>query len=179
MERHYEWYETVDGDEDLLQGDFVQECPIVIPDPSVPLEPSREVPMRILNYNVVVMSQSCDIVQRKIDLILVCPIWPLGEFANRSENGFFKSTKGKEELRKGNVPGYHLLNKCELDGYKTDLMVVDFRSVYSVALDLILELARRRGRRLRLLPPYREHLSQAFARFFMRVGLPVDIPQFR
>jgi len=35
------------------------------------------------------------------------------------------------------------------------------------------------GRRLRLLPPYREHLSQAFARFFMRVGLPVDIPAFR
>jgi hypothetical protein len=34
------------------------------------------------------------------------------------------------------------------------------------------------GRRLRLLPPYREHLSQAFARFFMRVGLPVDIPPF-
>jgi hypothetical protein len=29
-----------------------------------------------------------------------------------------------------------------------------------------------------LLPPYREHLSQAFARFFMRVGLPVDIPPF-
>ena len=23
------------------------------------------------------------------------------------------------------------------------------------------------------------HLSQAFARFFMRVGLPVDIPAFR
>ena len=32
---------------------------------------------------------------------------------------------------------------------------------------------------LRLLPPYGEHLSQAFARFFMRVGLPVDIPPFK
>jgi hypothetical protein len=29
--------------------------------------------------------------------------------------------------------------------------------------------------RLRLLPPYREHLSQAFARFFMRVGLPQPV----
>jgi hypothetical protein len=29
----------------------------------------------------------------------------------------------------------------------------------------------------RLLPPYREHLSQSFARYFMRVGLPVDIPR--
>lgn len=29
--------------------------------------------------------------------------------------------------------------------------------------------------RLRLRPPYREHLSQAFARFFMRVGLPTGV----
>ena len=34
------------------------------------------------------------------------------------------------------------------------------------------------ARRLRLLPPYREHLSQSFARFFMRVGLPIDTPSF-
>jgi hypothetical protein len=38
---------------------------------------------------------------------------------------------------------------------------------------------RRRSNRLsglRLCPPYREHLAQAFARFFMRVGLPIPIP---
>ena len=29
--------------------------------------------------------------------------------------------------------------------------------------------------RLRLCPPYREHLSQAFARYFMRVGLSINI----
>jgi hypothetical protein len=40
-------------------------------------------------------------------------------------------------------------------------------------------LAAANGKRLRLLPPYREHLSQAFARFFMRVGLPTDIPKFK
>jgi len=38
---------------------------------------------------------------------------------------------------------------------------------------------RKQGNRLRLLPPYREHLAQAFARFFMRVGLPADIPKFK
>ncbi len=36
-------------------------------------------------------------------------------------------------------------------------------------------LAARNEPRLRLLPPYREHLSQAFARFFMRVVLPVEV----
>ena len=173
MEREYPWYDIIDRNEDLLQGDFIKECPVVIP----PSEISGEVEVRIINYNVVVISQSCDLVQRKIDLVLVCPVWPLSEFENRSE--FFKTKKGKEALRQGNVPGYHLLNKCETNGFKTGYLVVDFRSVYSVPFDSILELARKRGRRLRLLPPYREHLSQAFARFFMRVGLPVDIPPFK
>jgi hypothetical protein len=58
-------------------------------------------------------------------------------------------------------------------------LVVDFRNVYSVSFDFLTEWVQRKGRRLRLLSPYREHLSQAFARFFMRVGLPVDIPPFK
>lgn len=54
-------------------------------------------------------------------------------------------------------------------------MVVSFRNVRSVDFDWITASIKQRGKRLRLLPPYREHLSQAFARFFMRVGLPTDI----
>ncbi|MBD5492017.1 MAG: hypothetical protein HDR16_07880 [Lachnospiraceae bacterium] len=41
--------------------------------------------------------------------------------------------------------------------------------------DIAKEMAFKNGKRLRLCPPYREHLSQAFARYFMRVGLPVNI----
>ena len=171
--KEYPWYEVVSRDDDLMQGDFIRDCPVVIP----PSEISDEIEVKIMNYNVVVTSQSCDLVQRKLDLVLVCPIWPLSEFEKRSD--FFKSREGKEALRRGNVPGYHLLNKCEIEGFKTDYLVVDFRSVYSVHFNFLLELAQKKGRRIRLLPPYREHLSQAFARFFMRVGLPVDIPPFK
>ncbi|MHA1579508.1 MAG: hypothetical protein ACTSUQ_07765 [Candidatus Freyarchaeota archaeon] len=173
MVREYPWYDIVNGEEEIMQADFISDCPIVVP----PLEVSEKVNFEIINYDVVVMSQSCDLVQRKIDLVLVCPVWPLGEFEKRSD--FFRSKKGKEALRQGNVPGYHLLNKCDLKGFESDYMVVDFRSVYSVPFDFLIKLTKTRGRRLRLLPPYREHLSQAFARFFMRVGLPIDIPAFR
>ncbi len=38
-----------------------------------------------------------NLVQRKLDLVLVCPIWPLSKFEERSD--FFKSKKGKEALR--------------------------------------------------------------------------------
>jgi len=47
-----------------------------------------------------------------------------------------------------------------------------------MAFDFLINFAKQKDQRLRLLPPYREHLSQAFARFFMRVGLPSDIPPF-
>lgn len=173
MEEKYPWYNVVDGAADLSQGDFIDECPVVVPHSEV----SDEVQGRVLKYNVVIMSQSCDLVQRKLVLVLVCPIWSLSDFGK--ESSYYKEKKGKEALRRGYLPGYHLLNKFNVETFRTDdYLVVDFRSVYSVPFDSIVDLAAKRGRRLRLLSPYREHLSQAFARFFMRVGLPVDIPSF-
>ena len=89
------------------------------------------------------------------------------------------SYKGKEELRKGNIPGYFLLNKAIKEEFETDYLIVDFRSVFSIPFEFLLDFTKNEPQRLRLLPQYREHLSQAFARFFMRVGLPVDIPPFK
>ena len=69
--------------------------------------------------------------------------------------------------------------KCDLDGFRNDdYLVVDFRSVFSVPINYLSAKAKSQEKRLRLKPPFREHLSQAFARFFMRVGLPADIPKF-
>lgn len=170
--KKYPWYEIVEGAE-ILQGDFITSCPIIIP----PIDMGdREVIAEVIEYDVVVMSQSCDLIQKKLELVLVCPIWQLKEFVEKNPN--YKNPKMKESLRRGYLPGYHLLNKCEIDGFEKDFLIVDFRSVYSVPFNFLTEFAQRVGKRMRLLPPYREHLSQAFARFFMRVGLPLDIPSF-
>lgn len=172
--RDYPWYDIVDASEVLMQGDFVSSCPVMVPSPF-----AREgrISAEIIEYDVVIMSQSCDLAHHKLDNVLVSPAWPISEMG--LENEFFRSRKGKESLRQGNLPGYHLLNRCELEGFEADFQVVDFRNVYGVPLDFLVDLSRRREKRLRLLPPYREHLSQAFARFFMRVGLPVDIDLFK
>jgi len=53
------------------------------------------------------------------------------------------------------------------------------KAISSIPLAFVRQRAARADDRLRLLPPYREHLSQAFARYFMRVGLPQDIRPFR
>jgi hypothetical protein len=46
-----------------------------------------------------------------------------------------------------------------------------------VPLGYVKEIARQKGNRIRMLPPYREYLAQAFAWQFMRIGLPIDIPK--
>ena len=91
----------------------------------------------------------------------------------------FGKRTGWEEARKGRHPSFHVLNRCGLPGHERDFLLVDFTRVFTVDTSLVRELAATQGARLRLNPPYREHLAQAFARFFMRVGLPVDIPPFR
>jgi hypothetical protein len=80
----------------------------------------------------------------------------------------------KEHLRQGRYPAYHLLNEFVLGDSPMDFYFVDFHSIYSIPKDFIEENLRGKKRK-RLLPPYREHLSQSFARYFMRVGLPTAI----
>lgn len=160
---------------ELLQGDLIQECPKIrllgdVPEDDTPVEAEMQ------KYNVIVLSQSCDIKQGKIGLVLVCPYWELNEFVKKDKS--FGSNKRKEALRRDELPGFHMLINCDIQGFESDLLIVDFRNVFGVSFDVILELAEKSDKRIRLVPPYREHLSQAFARFFMRVGLPEDIPSF-
>jgi len=80
-----------------------------------------------------------------------------------------------DELEQGDI----LLNRCDIKGHTQDFMLVDLGRVHTLSIGMVRDFAGRQGLRIRRLPPYREHLAQAFARFFMRVGLPIDIPAFR
>ena len=173
MDREYPWYDIVKKKGELIQGDFIEKCPILVPLSLKESEITDNIDVCVRNYNVIIMSQSCDLIYENVDLVLVCPVRFLTELEEESD--FYRSKKGKEALKQGYSPGYHLLNKCEIDGFIKGYLVVDFRNVYGVPFPLLQNLAASYEKRLRLLPPYREHLSQAFARFFMRVGLPVDI----
>jgi len=172
---NYLWFKVVDAQEPLEQGDILYDCPVLVPTVSLSKR-SQEVEAEVRKYNVIVMSQSCDLTQGKLDLVQLCPFWGLSELGSYSD--MFKG-KGRERLRQGHYPGYHLLNRCDIPGFETDYLVVDFRSIYAMPFEFLKRLATEQEKRIRLLPPYREHLSQAFARFFMRVGLPIDIQPFQ
>jgi len=71
-----------------------------------------------------------------------------------------------------------ILNQSSVTGLEFEHRIVDFHDVFTVPREFLESLLGVRGRdRPRLLSPYREHLSQAFARYFMRVGLPVPIDE--
>jgi hypothetical protein len=69
-----------------------------------------------------------------------------------------------------------MLNCLENEKLSMKIRVVDFHDIYSLPKIFLESFLRERKKlRIRLSPPYREHLSQSFARFFMRVGLPTPI----
>lgn len=170
----YPWYAAVE-ESTIQQGDILQAVQLFVPPASIPAEES-EIVFDWIERDVIVMSQTCDMVEgrEKVPEVLLCSIWALDELS-----GHLATPSGREDARRGNLPGVHLLNACELPGFERRPSIVDFRRVHTVPVARFRSLATGAGRRLRLLPPYREHLSQSFARFFMRVGLPVDIPSFR
>lgn len=124
--------------------------------------------------DLIVLSQSCDLVNQKVQNVLMCTLWYGSEFTS----GHLATPKGLEDVRRGNLPAFHMLGECQEPGFQRELRIVEFHRTHSLPIQYIRERAAT-APHLRLLPPYREHLSQAFARYFMRVGLPVDIPPFR
>lgn len=171
----YPWYIHVKQSVLIEQGDFINDCPIVIPPSKFQIGDEPEIEIKLINS--IILSQSCDLINDKIQIVLVCPFYSLKTFVDNLpevEQSKKSVLKHIGNLRKGYLPGYHLLNKFD-DAKIDDYLVVDFRNVYGIQINNLKEIAFSFESRIRLLPPYREHLSQAFARYFMRVGLPQDI----
>ena len=179
----YPWYDVVIGD-NITQGDILMRCPVVSILPSNSdtsssnIENVLEVEEIILDG--VILSQACDIENGKIDNLIICPIEARSHFEDRLRN----SNKNEKEIlntlksiSRGERPGLYLLDKLESkeQGVFFEHHVVEFKNLYSVPISTAKEMAKANGDRIRLLPPYSEHLSQAFARYFMRVGLPSNI----
>jgi hypothetical protein len=176
-----DWYELVTGDE-LMQGDLLENCPVFRPPVNLnwPIKDGEEPEFTVERGTMVIMSQSCDLqADQKSDmwLVLLSPVWKLLEAAK--VNQFLAASIGKEECRRGNMAGYHMIAGCDHDQWKREISIVSFREVWSLPLNFVRHMARQIGTRPRIRSPYREHLAQTFARNFMRVGLPVDIPPFK
>lgn len=173
MPGNYPYYQIVSGPT-LEQGDMFNACPIISPlrQLSYPLRDGEEI-VELKTLDVVIMTQSCDLAHDKVEDVILCPHWSLSEVEKVDKS--LQDRNKKESIRRGNQPGYHMLPSFEKADMRIDIRIVSFRNVFSLPKTFVSQFAEKQGNRLRLLPPYREHLSQAFARFFMRVGLPQEI----
>ncbi len=168
----YPWYSVV-NEGTLEQGDIFFQCPILLPDTSLAL-PITEgtISADVKLFDVIIMTQSCDLAHEgKVEEVILCPHWD----ANKQIDESKMKKDYPRQISRGYIPRYALLSKCEIEALPMGLRVVDFSRIFSLPKSFMQDLAANGGSRLRLLPPYREHLSQAFARFFMRVGLPQDL----
>lgn len=167
------WYEVLESDS-LEQGDILFACPIIIPPSNLTFPvPTASITTKLQSTDVVVMTQSCDIENEKLEDIILCPHWDL-KVAGQMDPALGKKDTWKLIL-KGQRYQYIMLEQWQSEEISMGIRLVDFGRIFSLPRDFVKQFAAKQGRRLRLLSPYREHLSQSFARFFMRVGLPQDI----
>ena len=177
----YKWYDLIEDPVSIEQGDIFEFVPFYSP---VSLFGDE---IDVVEYQAVVMSQSCDLENCKLEHVFFCPIHTMDNYLSQIPNvinaspGKKENAKNKEmeSLRKGEQIGFHLLNKCDIPQNENGYLIVDLKNPFVVPFSLIPELIENNHKRIRLCPPYREHLSQSFARVFMRIGLPNSIEPFK
>jgi hypothetical protein len=184
------WYDTVEASERLTQGDLILDCPLVnwSAEP-LQLENTDNIvevlggAIDAISVDVVVMTQACDLEHEKVRNVVLCPLLPLSDYRSswegtmreKNQNPTARAWRGHcDDITDGFVWNLAILNANPHIDPPIEHLIVDFSEIYTAPREFLESLLAFRGTpRQRLLPPYREHLSQAFARFFMRVGLPV------
>jgi hypothetical protein len=185
----FPWYDRVEqANATIEQGDILDNCKIfALPSNSLydqiqrldPALPSQELQVEkapLEQVNLIVASQSCDLRTRPggkttLKNVLLCAFHRYDQFPQDGDRKL-----DVKNIIQGRQPAYHLLAPTGIPGFQRGLRIIDFRNVYVLPIEYV-RAHLSAAPHLRLLPPYREHFSQAFARFFMRVGLPSDIDE--
>lgn len=184
------WYEVVPPEQRLGQGDLLFDCPLLVWKDDSPAVPRGD-PAEISSFvewrlrNVIVLSQACDLEHGKVKDVVLSPHFALSDYrllwANwmqaRNQIASEKAWKRMcEDVSDGYVWNLTFLDQFAGPDASTGVRVVDFHQVFTAPRRLLeAQIASAAKLRLRLRSPYVEHLSQAFARYFMRVGLPLPI----
>lgn len=174
----YPWYELVQNCEEITQGDIIKGCPVPMLSNFNENDTSQMIKAEIEIIDGIILTQACDIANKKVDNIILCAITSKDDFEKQllEEGNTPKKIKNHlEGIIKGQQNAYHIINQYKTEEFTQDYYIINFKDIFSVPIELAKQIAVENGKRLRLCPPYREHLSQAFARYFMRVGLPINI----
>ena len=159
-------YSLPSQNEPLDQGDLIDGCPTLF------VKYFRDESLGSVDLDcdfcrVIVLTQTCDLANLKTTTISVAEVFEAPQLIDERT---LKSSDIKGPLRAGRIWGMYFLPANADLGLGE--MIVDFRRLHTVRLDLLLALCRSNKRVARVQTPYREHLAKHFADSFSRIGLP-------
>lgn len=161
------WYEPI-GDP-LEQGDLLFDFPL----PVITFDPAMdELGLAWSTQHVIVVTQSCDVPKKAQTEFLLASVFDYAVLREADDN--FRSSEFRKSLSRGtNVAEFALPPKPQGNG---EFLVVSFRKLHVVPKSYVQDRA---ADALRLRSPYKEYFAQAYARFMMRVGLPLPLPEIK
>lgn len=174
-----DWYEVTQGD-GLEQGDLLPACPVPIATESAPDTENAGFDVEVKIVDLIVLTQSCDLAHDKVGTLLLGRVYTwdsIVESEVKRGNHRIKSRDQRVQLQRGALPNLCLLHR-RTQAPVLPWSVVDFHALYTLSRVAVRQRADQLGPRLRLRSPYKEYVAQAFARYFMRVGLPLDAAAF-
>lgn len=175
-----DWWTAASGD-GHEQGDLLRAIPVIQID-EVDLAGDAKVTTRVQTIDAIIVTQTCDLDNAKVPNILLARVVSWEAFATAQSaagNTAVRSSAFRRNLIRGDIPPLTLLHERATQP-SLPWSIVDLRELHVIARRRLDEFIQQPGnrRRLRLSSPYKEHFAQAFARFYMRVGLPHDANAF-
>jgi hypothetical protein len=160
------WYEVVSGPK-LEQGDILINivAPRAVQDENAP----GGYRIRVGRGDYVVLSQTCDLENDKLQEVLLADVRDYQSATYSTDRA--RSKAFRNALIQGSDWAYFLLP--EFGGNpRFPWSIVNFHYLFLVDVGACIRQAEQLGNRLRLVPPYKEHLAQSFGRYMMRIALP-------
>lgn len=157
-------YDEVATDEPLSQGDIIDDCPVLFWKQSEPPN-SPDWEPESFSIRVVVLTQACDLAQRKSTRVVVATVHAAQSLV---EAGVLKAKVVSDQIRFHRVYGWYFLPHSSYMGES----IVDLRDLHTIPRPLLEKLAAQGNRIARITTPFREHMAQHFSITYSRIGLP-------
>src|SRR5687768_1836033 len=100
-------YDRVEPGELISQGDIIDGCPVFEVHPDAALQDRSEA--QEWRLRVIVLTQACDLAQRKTNQVLVAVVTPARAFVS---GGVLKDSFIRNEVRRHRVFGWYFLPAC-------------------------------------------------------------------
>ena len=82
----YQWYEVQNNSAEITQGDIIKECPVPILKDYDILKPGQDIHAEISIIDGIVLTQACDIANKKVENIILCAITSKADFEKIQHN---------------------------------------------------------------------------------------------